>query len=704
MVMSGSAPAAPVCPVDSEGWLPWPVPEGRNIVVESDTIDLSQPDITILSGNVLLRDAEQELAAEKIRYLRPSQRVMADGAVRYRTREIRVEAGRAELELEAETGRLDEVVYRLRDGGGRGRAEFVTLDGQERSSLSQVTYSTCVALDEPDWQLRAREMDLNYATGRGEARGMQLRFKGVPILYLPYASFPLDDRRKSGFLYPSLGSSNDNGIDFALPYYWNIAPNRDATITPRLVTDRGAMLGLEYRYLGARYAGEFSGQYLPDDDLTGRHRALASFRHAGQVGSSLRLDVDLNHVSDRNYFEDFGDSLTTLSRSYLRSTAALTAGGEWWQASVAADAFQVLDRNIAADREPFDRLPVLNFRGARALGGPLELGLDAELVSFDRDQGVKGNRLDLYPELRVPLRHPAYYLEPAIGIRHTAYDLDGAEDTTPDRTTPIASLEGGLFFERDRENGGHQTLEPRFHYLYVPFERQDELPVFDSRELTFGFDQLFRTNRFSGADRQADANQLALAATTRLIDPGGRERFEASIGTIAYFRDQRIQLPDEPERDLNTSAVVGEMHYRPSDFWQATLGVQYDPEDDELDQTLVAVQHRGTAGRILNLAYRQRRGLVRQLDASFLVPVAERWKLVGRANYSFRDDTDLETLLGFEYESCCWAMRAFARRFLRNQDGEHRNGVYLELELKGLGSFGRSTERVLQRAILGYRT
>lgn len=658
----------------------------------------------VLSGKVVLRDLDQELSANEVRYLREPDRVRAAGEVRYRTEDLYLEAERAEIDLASETGSLDAVAYRLREGGGRGTSGRVFLEGKDRSTLQAVSFTTCPLSDSPDWQLQAREMTLDQGAGKGTGRGMELRFKGVPLLYLPYATFPIDDRRKSGFLYPSLGSSNDDGLDVAIPYYWNIAPQMDATLTPRLITDRGAMLGVEYRYLLADASGELAAEYLPDDDRTGRHRAFAGYRHAGWLSERLRLDLELSHVSDVSYFEDFGNSLSALSRSYLRSNAALTALGDWWQASLSADAFEIVDRNVAGDAEPFDRLPRLRFSGRRAVGAGLEFSLDAEAVAFERDFGIEGTRVDLVPRIGYPFYRPAFYLEPQLALRHTAYDLDRADDDSPDRTTALASVVGGLFFDRRLPDGGQQTLEPRFHYLYVPFEDQTTLPVFDSRELTFDFGQLFRSNRFSGADRQADANQLALAVTTRVSGGDGREWLEASVGAIVHFRDQRVQLAGRRAADAATSPLVAELHYRPSDLWRASLGFQFDPDDGDFDRTVVAVQNRAPSGRLLNLAYRRRGNLVRQVDASFLAPLSERWSLVGRANYSFLADTELETLIGFEYDSCCWALRGFFRRYLRNQRGEKRNGLYLELELKGLGSLGRRTDQLLQRAILGQRS
>jgi LPS-assembly protein len=713
-VASPTVRAQQACPGD----LPPPAPllpldrDDAEVVVDASNADLSREGVSVMSGHVSLTRADQTLETDRLTLYHDRDEVAAEGSVRYSDRDLSLSADSATMDLAADTADLEQVDYELTAGFGRGTASGARMQGEGRTWLSDVTFTTCPR-GNSDWQLSAKEMTLDHETGEGEARGLGLRFKGVPLLYLPWASFPLDDRRKSGFLFPSIGSSDDDGLDLAIPYYWNIAPNQDATLSPRWISDRGAMLQGEYRFLTSNSFGELDVQYMPDDDRfidpvansDDSHRAYASFRNVTRLGENWIADVDLRHVSDEQFFEDFGNSLTASSISFLRSRAELRTQGEWWRGALMLDAYQTLDRDITPAREPFDRLPRFYFEGTKPLGGSnLYLQIGAEAAAFDRDFGLEGNRVDLYPRLSWPIYRPAGYLLPTVGVRYTGYDLDRADNDSPSRTTPIATMEGGLVFERGLSNGRVQTLEPRIHYLYVPFEDQSDLPTFDTTELTFSFNQLFRSNRFTGADRQTDANQLSLALTTRIIDSSkGRQVLDASIGTIAYFRDQRVQLAGMPVQDQDTSPIVGEVNWRPTDFWRLALGVQWDPEDDELQQGLVDVRYSAGEGRIFNLAYRRRVGFVEQVDLSALWPLNEEWSVVGRYNYSLLDDQLLEGLLGFEYDSCCWAVRFMGRRFIRNQDGDARNGVYFELELKGLGSLGRSTERVLERAILGYQ-
>lgn len=687
-----------------------------SVVIDARQIQLVDESTAILTGEVIITQKDATLQADAMTADQTADRIEATGNVRYRNPTLRLRAEKATSDFEQTYTDLINVDYRLNPTESgltpRGSAEIMNRRGDAHTALTQATFTTCPedGPGSPDWQISADSIELNHQTGRGKARDMRLRFKDVTLFRLPYASFPIDDRRTSGFLYPSIGHSSDDGLDLSIPWYWVIADNLDATITPRWIGERGAMLTAEGRYLTERSGGILEGSYLADDDLTGRHRGLSSWQHQTRFSDLLSLNLNLNHVSDPDYFEDLGDSLYDASRSFLASTAQLSARGDWWQARLQTHQYERL-KNTTTDI--YERLPRLEFSGKTRLGdSPLLLNLLSELSWFELDRvsdtldpsRPDGQRVDLYPSLSWPVYRPGYFLEPALGLRHTRYDLDRGSNDSPDRTTAIASLDAGLVFER-RTDRWTQTLEPRAYYLYVPFEEQGDIPLFDSRELTFGFSQLFRPNRFTGADRQADANQLSLAVTTRLIEPESGDQFlEASLGTIVYFRDQRVQLQPGLIEDDDTSPLVGEIRMALSKQWSLQLGAQYDPDDSEFDQALASVNYRIPGEKLLNMSYRKRIGRIEQLDLSVLWPLNERWNLIGRGNYSLMDDTIIEGLLGLEYNSCCWATRVMARRYIRNNEGDRRNALYFEIELKGLGSFGRQSGNLLQRSIRGYRS
>lgn len=683
-----------------------------SVGVLAPQIDLSQAGLSIFSGGVDISQHGQRMIADAVTLNRQTNIATATGQVRFFSPQLTVDAVSAEMDLSGETVDISMLDYWLGRGAGRGTADNARRTGDRLTDLQSVIFTTCPK-GVSDWQIGASNIQLNHEAGRGSARNLTLKFKKVPLLYLPYSTFPMDDRRQSGFLLPSVGGSNDDGLDLSIPYYFNLAPQRDLTLSPRLITDRGAMLMGEYRYLGQASSGQLGFEVMPEDDRSGGRRSYSWLQHQGRIGNGFDLLLDLNHVSDDRYFEDLGNSLAAISRSYLRSLAQVTTAGKYWTAALAVDDYTSIDDTLVATAEPYSRLPRLSYALDLPLGAT-RLQLDTELVAFDRDVGEEGWRLDLNPKLSRTFAGPAWIVEPSVGVRHTQYRLDSANpggnsdiDDNPSRTTPIVELDGRLFLDRQGD-GFTQTLEPRLYLLYVPFKDQSDIPAFDTRDLTFSFGQLFRSNRFSGADRQADASQLTLALTSRLQDNrSGRDVLEASIGTIVYFRDRRVNLAAGDLDQRDTSPLVAELSWRPSDYWRVALGFQYEPEPlldgEEFQQRHLAVRYRGAEGQLLNFGYRQRSQVVDQVDLSAWWPLNPRWAVLGRANYSFQDDILLEGLAGFEYQSCCWATRLMLRRFVRTLDGDMRNAIYFELELKGLGSLGRGTGRVLEQAIAGYR-
>lgn len=672
-----------------------------------------------LHGDVEILRADQRVAAALMRYDPQAERWAAEGNVQYQDRNILVGAERAEGHLPEDQASLHQLRYQLLSARGNGEAESANTQG-DLSQLLGVSYTTCDP-DNRQWSIHARQIDLDQAEGQGTARHATLRFGKVPVLYLPIFSFPIDDRRKSGFLYPSLGYSRTRGFDIAVPYYFNLAPNFDATLSPRLMSKRGLMLGGEFRYLTENHVGRVFGTWLPDDDITGRDRGTLNWEHRGHLSQHWNLIANLRQISDDRYFEDFGDTLTTAATSLLDSNIALVGRGRYWDASLALQSWTISDPYLPKSAEPYRRLPRALFNWQQPIGFGLEGGLRSEAVIFDHSEKPGATRVDLYPYLAFPYERAAGFIRPEIGLRHTQYRLDSDfglayPDDSPSRTTPIFSLDGGLVFERPVQWFGSdftQTLEPRLYYLNVPYRDQDHLPILDTQELGFSWGQLFRNNRFAGADRQSDANQLTVAVTTRLFDTdGGQERLAASLGQIRYFEALRVQMPGIDRVDRPGSAYVGDLTLNLDDRWSVGISQQWDPERELSDLSTLRSQYRwGEAGGVANFSYRFRRdgrGLtpdrvtLEQLDASALYPLNERWRLVGRWNYSLTDERTLEAFGGVEWENCCLASRVLVRRYVRNIEGEMDTSLYLELELKGLSTLGRKSGELLERAILGY--
>ena len=662
------------------------------IVVYASELDAGKATLGEARGEVDLYRADQHITTSRILYDPSREVVTIPGKVDYRDQQVWFRGQEASYSFLDESGWFSAIDYGLTGSVANGSAERAELVGGHTAILHRLDYTTCQG-DKPDWQLNARELELQLDEGMGKARGAKLTFKGVPILYAPYFSFPIDDRRKSGFLYPNLGHASDTGLELGAPWYWNIAPNHDAIIEPRYFSERGFMLSGEYRFLTRRTRGSFDMDYLPNDRKTDQERYRYLFSHYSTPRHRWRTNLVIDRVSDNRYYQDFGTSLGQTSRQFLRSSAELRGVGRYWNFIVTADDFQVIDESVPPGNEPYRRVPRLLYWVDRPLtDSGLSLALDSELVYFDRDVGSIGARADLYPNVYWDLRRHWGFLKPSIGYRFTAYDLDlqGAEgDDTPSNGTPIASMDAGLVFDRRAANGDLQTLEPRLFYLYVPQKQQDDQPLFDTGDFTFGFSQLFNTNRFTGGDRQGDANQLSVAVSTRRFDgPTGQVLWSLSLGQIFYFSPREVQLDGAPVMDDDLSPFLAEFRWRPFSHLSATAGAQWDWQGNDLDLGMFGIQYRGDNGRRAAFEYRYRKDRVDQFDFRFFWPITAQWRALSRVNYSFSDRDMLEFQAGVEYESCCWAVRTVVRRYLRNRDGDYRNAIYIEFNLKGLASIG----------------
>jgi LPS-assembly protein len=680
------------------------------IRLDADSAQISNENLYILEGNAEIRYGTHRLQADKITYNEAEGTIIAEGAVRLASPTLVVEGRNARLSTTTGTGELEQIRYTLPARHARGSADRLELKGRDKVVLDKTLFTTCPE-GNTDWQLTAGKITLDQATGSGTARNARLTFKGLPVLYSPVIGFPIDDRRKSGLLAPRLGTSGETGIDISAPWYWNIAPDRDATITPRLMTSRGFMLGGEFRYLNKRSQGQLDFEYLPSDNKFGNEdRSLFAIRHNGKPFSRLVTHINAGNVSDDDYFRDLGGNRLDVSQTHLERTAGVTWHGDAWTLAARVQDYQTIDSTLLAADEPYKRLPQINLdiSPVKKLRG-LQFSMNSELTRFDRNDRVTGTRLDLQPRLRLPVYHSGWFIDPSVSIRHTRYsldDVDPGDPESPTRTIPVASIDAGSFFEREFRWGNTnlvQTLEPRIFYLYVPFEDQSDIPVFDTGEYDFNFWQLFRENRFSGGDRMGDANQAALALTSRLINPAnGIQQVSASVGELFYFRDRRVTLPGDSTETGNSSDLVASLSVQFSKNWQTRAGILWDPEDSSTSRGNVQLQYRTDERRLFNLGYRFRRDVLEQVDTSILWPLNPSWHIVSRWNYSLADNKTLNALAGIGYESCCWGLQLVGRSFVNDDNGGRNTAVYLQIELKGLVGLGSKIDRLLERDILGY--
>ncbi|HEY4292957.1 LPS-assembly protein LptD [Luteibacter sp.] len=729
-------------------------------------VESPEPDVYHMTGGVRMERADQVMRAQDVTYNSDSTAYDARGDVKYQEAGMLVSADRMTGTTTPNQGDAYNVRYQLLQSRGNGVADHAKVTDPQHGRFTAASYSTC-DVGSRMWEFRAKTMNLNKDTGVGEARSATMRFKGVPFMYLPYFTFPLDDRRKSGFLYPTFGSSTRSGMYLNLPYYLNLAPNYDATITPGYYSDRGFMLGAEFRYLLPRSTGTFEVQYMNNDKGTdynesrtsdrdgSKQRYFAHITNSTDLGAGFSFGANINRASDNQYFRDFSNDLYQSSVGILYSSAYVRKSGEYWSAAIGADDYQNVDAGLPNYVVPYRRWPRALFNAEAPVNDWLDIGVDTEAVAFrkvdrapvsgTRPGQVDGNRLDLAPYLAADFSGASWFVRPRVEYRYTDYRLDSDfrhfnyTQQSPSRSIPIGSLDAGLIFDRQTSLFGNsytQTLEPRVYYLYVPYRNQDNLPIFDTNTMSFDFWQLFTTNRFSGADRQMDANNVTAALTTRLLDDNGVERLSASIGQIKYLSDQKVQLPGVAPTDFGRSDYVAQLGIQLDDQWRLNSSYQWNPnktqnpypnDQDEVfqrgrdtDLATVQVQRRIKGDGIFNFSYRYRRNVMEQFDTSVVFPVSERWRALARWVFARRDvlpvtydgrtfnaftfsHRTLEAAVGVEYDSCCVAFRVLGRHYVHDYLRQTDNAIMFEVEFKGLGSLNPQSGAYLRRAILGYQ-
>lgn len=683
--------------------------EDAAITFEAGSIDAqlgAEPRVG-LTGGVLVRRGTRLAGADTANYDPDDSTLRLTGNVRYQDPNTNITSDAAEFSYSTGSVSFAGAEFRLGQSGARGAADVINVSQSGTLRLRDVRYTTCPP-DSNDWLLQAADIELDTNTGQGTARNVALRFQGVPFLYAPRLSFPLGDARKTGFLTPEIGSAARSGNEIRAPYYWNIAENYDATFSPRLLTNRGLQLAGEFRYLTERHSGDLSVEYLPDDDVISDTRSYVDFNHRTDFASGWRAIVAASDVSDGNYFEDLRGSLSATSITHLNRRFEFEYFGQNWSMLGRVQDYLTIDDNIAATDDPYQRLPQLLFRGAlprRFLGA--QASLDAELVNFDRNVGVTGWRLDMQPRVSFAVERPGWFVNPEVVLQHTQYELDNTtvgQRTNPSRTMPTSSLDAGLVLER-MMNGSNriQTLEPRVLYVHTPHREQSDLPVFDTIVPDLNLVQLFRKNRFLGVDRVADTDQLSVGVTTRIVDGAdGQELMTATIGQTRYLSQQGVTLPDDEFFGRSSSDYVAELQFLALKNFNFDIGHQWSPGNQNTTRSEARLQYRPAQNKVLNLAYRFRRGSLEQGDLSWSWPLSQNWNFVGRYNYSLRDREVLEQFYGLEYESCCWGLRLVSRRYVSTREGTQDSTFGLQLVLKGMASVGTGADRILERGILGY--
>jgi LPS-assembly protein len=681
------------------------------------------PDRSVVAtGNVTLRQYGATIRADRVEYHVEEQSAVATGEVQLERFGDTATGPQLNYNLANDTGEMQSPVFAFPRTGerrmaSRGHAARAVLGENQQSKLFEAEYTSCPA-PRDDWFIRVRELDIDGVTNLGRAYSTTVYFLGLPILYSPFLSFPLDNKRRSGFLAPTFGTSGRSGFEVAQPYYWNLAENRDATLTPKLYTKRGLQLGGELRFMDATYAGQLDGEYLPRDRIAEKDRYFFGLRHTHALWRGWHAAVNAQGVSDDDYFRDLSTKIAATSQTNLPRDAIVAYNDDVWSLSARTLAYQTLqDPQGPRVPIPYRIVPRLLASAVQQNFHGMDWQFFGEYSNFRHAELVNGQRAIIYPSIALPFRRSYGYAVARTGYHMTRYAIgdnsSGHDDAT--RSVPISSLDAGLFFDRDIRWGGtafQQTLEPRMYYLHVPFRDQSRLPNFTTAESDFNFAQIFTENRFVGGDRIGDANQLTVAVTSRMIESAtGLERFRAALGQVHYFRPPQVTLGDSP-RDTKSSDVVALAASQLARTVSVEAAVQYTPNLNRSQKLTVAGHYLPVPGSVINAAYRYARGSIdaidgassgiEQVDLSTQWPVADNISALARWNWSVRDRKLLEGLAGFEYNAGCWQLRAVAHRFITATQ-QYSTSFQIQLELSGLSRIGINPLETLRQNIAGYR-
>lgn len=691
----------------------------------SDAAVYGEQGETLLRGEVVLRRDTSQLEAPQVRVNAARDTAFAEGPLALRDQGLLVRGSAGQLALDSDAARVDTAHYVIHEQRLRGDAQRLARLEDGRYRLTEASFTTC----EPGsrlWRLVSNDVTLDREQGYGTATHARLEVGRVPVFYWPWVRFPIDDRRQSGFLWPTLAFSGDS-FDYAQPYYLNLAPNYDATITPRWLTDHGLLMGGELRYLFPTDEGRVEGAYLssdrggendnpndPDDVFEGEDRWYIDYLHRGRFSPRLRYDLRYGAASDGRYFDDFGRDFGETETEYLTRLARLGYSGTTWFLEAKTQGYQRLEYPLAEHDKPFYRLPSLTANARWSQDNGFYQQWRSNATYFWRDvneflvplrESATGSRVHLAPATGWRGETSWGFLEPRVELLHTVYELDYDQratdrDTSLTRTVPVGSVDSGLIFERDLalfDSDWRQTLEPRLYYAYVPERDQSEFPDFDTDERAFSYGQLWSPYRFSGADRIGDVNKVSYGVATRFLeDDSGRQRLSLGVGQSAYFEDRNVDIGGDPDtlpsRENNyerwynatrdTSPVVTQLDWQATERWGTRYEWFYDPRRELTERAAAYLRYRHPAGHVLNLGYRwqlqgfdpsgdaeDQLGYDREdYDVSFAYRATRNLDLIGRFTYDNTNDRALEQLAGVQWNDCCYGVQIAWREWIEDND------------------------------------
>ncbi len=726
-------------------------PEEASLQVNANSTEALENNVALLDGDVQISQGYRQIRSNSARIDQTNRNVELQGNVQFREPGMLLLGSNAEIDIDSKEVKIDNATYVLHEAAVRGSAKTLTRTKDGVIKINDATYSTCEPGDST-WQMATSEIAIDQESGFATVKNAQLRVKDIPVFYFPWITFPINDQRSSGLLFPTINSSSDNGLDYSQPIYWNLAPDYDATITPRLIQERGIGLEVELRHLSRHSETTVTGAFLGSDkggsdeenidpdtgrpEHLGEDRYLTGLTHLGGIGKAWSTFLDLNNVSDNDYFNDFGSlGQESKSRISLRRIAGVSYKTDNWDYRIEAQDHQII---IDGLEEQYSVLPKVIANGYYRFDNNLVVDLNNQTARFDHDEPdfVTGDRHRLDYGISWDKRWSWGYFRPQYRLKHLAYNLDNQQGIQQNNnvsavTVPVSSLDTSLFLERPASffDGYTQTLEPRLYYVKSKFRDQSGLPDFDTREFTPSYDLLFRDDRFNGGDRISDEERLTIALTTRYIDSkSGQERFSASIAQAINYIDRRVTLSSNPSEDelgelvRRQSPLAVKLAGRLNKSWRFSSDIIYDTHDNDIAKSSIALRYNDRQNRLLNLSYNSTRRAprvfdgtsldqnIKQADISGFMPLRGNFNLVGRWNHDFANSRMLDVFAGFEYNSCCWRASLVARRsldrkdeiLLPEEDLKLTNGLFFQIQFKGLAGANGRVDSMLKNGIYGY--
>ena len=698
--------------------------DDSSILVSADRAELSYPDHARFIGGVEFLQQQRLIQADYAEVDQNRQILTARGNLIFKDPTVTLVSESLTATMDTASTELQQADYWLNGQQVHGHADSFRIEQGRYLILDEATFTTCPG-DQPDWLLRAEQIKVDSTKEWAQIYQATIEVFEVPVMYLPYLTLPISDKRTSGFLIPNITSSSNNGLDLSIPYYFNLAPNYDLTLTPRQLTNRGLQLNNSFRYLVDEHQGELNFEYLASDSkLNGDDRYLVNVQHQGRFDQHWRINTDFTLVSDDNYLNDLGSKVANRTDNQLLRTANVGYYQDNWWFDLKLQDIQVL----GSPDDGHKLLPQLSFHSyENPLWRDVEFDLFSEISNFSGEDSRQSDavRWHLEPTLRYPLNLPSGSLTTEAKLMQTYYWQQQPEgNDTINRTLPQLRIHGVVNLERDSHWFGNdylQTLEPQFQYLYVPFKDQSDIGLYDTTELRDDYNGLFRDRRFTGLDRIADANQLTLGLTTRFKDPRGQETMRLSVGQIFYMENSDVGLNENNSDDgSNSSALAAELDFKASDHWFMSSAVQLNDEDNSISQSKATLDYRLDADRLVQLSHRYVREIsqnkISQLGLRGTWPIDENWLFVTNMYRDLHLNRTIETFVGLQYESCCWALRLSYSRYLKtnyelspaaqqlNNQEEFDSGISLSFQIKGLGSTGRlGVSDMLNDGLFTYR-